>query len=203
MIPPVNIKHDMNGLAAQLGLMAKERVAAAVRSLNRSMSTVRAEAGRSLGNEYPGLKIGAIKKRIKLSKADRATLRALLEFSNQRLRLANWRLGRVSTRYGTGVRAGGRLPGQLLRIDAVSGRATPINSSDLAHAFWQRSKRYGTVNIWLRQGKESLPIDVLVTPSLSEALVQARINTTLARRARERFGVVFAQEAKFQLSRRR
>lgn len=200
MIPPVTVKHDMEGLALRLGLIAKERQAAAVQALNGSLLTVRAEASRTLGNEYPGLKIGAIKKRIKFTRATRADLRALLEFSNQRLRLANWQLRRVQTRYGTGVRPSSRMPGQLLRVDAISGRVSPVGAGDLAHAFVQRSRRYGTVNIWLRQGPASLPIDVLVTPSLSEVLVQSKINTALARRARERFSVVFQQAANRQLS---
>lgn len=202
MIPPINIKHDMAGLSARLGLMAEERAAAAVRSINRTMTTVRAESGRSLGNEYPGLKIGTIKKRIRLSRADRRTMTALLEFSNQRLRLMNWRLNRLQTKYGTGVRQSGRLPNELLRVDAVSGRVSTVKAGDLAHAFIQRSRRFGIPNVWLRQGKESMPIDVLVTPSLSEVLVKKKINTALARRARERFAEVFEQEARFRLSRR-
>lgn len=202
MMPPIDIQHDMDGLSARLGLLAKERVAAAVRSLNRTMTSVRAEASRSLGNEFPGLKIGAIKKRVKLSRADRGTLRALLEFSNARLRLMNWRLNRVQTRYGTGVRQSGRLPGEILRVDAVSGRASALPAGGLSHAFIQRSKRSGTANVWLRQGKASMPIDVLVTPSLSEVLVKKKINSALARRARARFAAVFEQEAKFKLSRR-
>jgi hypothetical protein len=201
MIPPIDIKHDMQGLSARLGLMANERVAAAVRSMNRTIFTVRAEASRSLGDEYPGLKIGAIKKGIKLTRADRATLRAALEFSNKRLRLMNWRLNRLQTKYGTGVKQSGQLPGQLLQVDAVSGKVSVLPAGGLSHAFIQRSKRFGIPNVWIRQGKASMPIDVLVTPSLSETLVQKKINTALARRARERFAVVFEQEGKFQLAR--
>ena len=62
----------------------------------------------------------------------------------------------------------------------------------------QRSKRFGTPNVWLRQTKHSMPIDVLVTPSLSEVLVKKKINSALARRARERFAAVFEQAANRQ-----
>lgn len=196
MIPAVDIRHDLGRLSAELGLMAKEREAAALRALNRTMSTVRAESSRALAPEYSGLRIGAIKRRIKLSRASRASLRAMLDFSNRRLRLFNWRV----TQSRAGVR--GRLPGTILRVDAVSGRVQPIAAGDLRHAFIQRSRAYGTANVWLRQGKDRYPIDVLVAPSPSEVLVQKKINEALGRRARERFQVVFAQEAKFRLSKR-
>lgn len=202
MIPAVDIRHDLDGLSARLGLMAKERLAAALSAINKTMTTVRAEAARGLGQEYPGLGIGAIKRRIKLTRASRGNLRAAAVFSKSRLRLFNWRLNRVNTRWGTGVRVSGRLPRQILRVDAISGRVSPVSSSELKSAFLQRSRKNGTPNVWLRQGKESMPIDVLVTPSLSETLVATKLNAAYARRARERFRVVFAQEAKFKLSKR-
>jgi hypothetical protein len=201
MIPAVDIRHDMEGLSARLGLIAKEHQAAAVRALNRTMTTVRAESARALGREYRGLKIGAIKSRIRQLRADRSNLRAVLVYSGKRMRLSNFRLGLRSTRWGTGVQTSG-LPARILRVDAISGRARPVTAAELRSAFVQRARQNATPNVWLRQGKESMPIDVLVVPSLSETLVQQRIGEAMLLLARARFLVVFAQEAKFQLSKR-
>lgn len=202
MIPAVDIRHDLGRLSANLGLMAKDRQAAALRAINRTLSTVRAESSRTLAEDLTGLKIGAIKKRIRLDRATRAKLRGVLEFSNKRLRLFNWNVPQVRTPWGTGIRTSGRMPKGLLRVDAVSGHARPVSAAELRSAFVQRARLGRAPNIWLRQGKHSMPIDVIVTPSLSEILVQRRLNEAFARRARERFSIVFAQEARFRLSRR-
>ena len=202
MIPVIDVRHDLNRLVADLGLLRADIAPAAARSLNRAMSTARAEAARQLGVELDGLKIGTIKKRIVLGRATQGRLTAALTFSNKRLRFANWNVGRVQTPYGTGIRLGGRLPKKLLRVDAISGKVTEISTSQLGSAFLQRSRRFGIPNIWLRQGKASMPIDVLVTPSLSELLVQGRLDQIIGSLASDRFPVVFAQEAAYRLSKR-
>lgn len=207
MIPPIDIRHTMQDLSARLGLYAEERMLAAVRAMNHAMGTVRKEAARATGRytvagEYPGLKVGAIKARILQTRAGRSDPRALLTFSNARIRLFSWRLNRVQTKYGVGIRSTGSLPRTLMRVDAVTGKASPVTLADLSHAFIQRSRRNGSANVWLRQGKSSMPIDVLVTPSLSETLVTKKLNAALRDFSGERFQVEFQREAVYRLSKR-
>lgn len=201
MMPAIDIRHDLNGFAARLGVYGKEKAAAAVRALNRTMTTVRAEGARDLKDDVR-LPVGKIKRGMLLKRATRASMAASITFSNKRLRLFTWNPARRQTRWGTGIRTGGRLPRQILRVDAISGRVSEVSPAELKSAFIQRSRRFGTPNVWLRQGKESTPIDVLVTPSLSEVLVQSRLNEALRRRSRDRFLIVLEQEMKFRLSRR-
>lgn len=193
MIPTINVKHDLNRLSAGLGLLTAERMKAAVRALNRTLTTVRAEGARDMGLAYRGLKISAIKRQMRFKRASQAHPAAVLTFSNRRFRLfGNWR----TTQTRRGVRTG-RLP---FRLETGGGRR--LDPEALRHAFLQRS-RQGTANVWLRAGKERYPIEVIVAPSLAEAFVERAIGEALSRRARARFGAVFQQEAKFRLSKRR
>ena len=196
MLPALDVRHTLDRLSWNFGLIGEERNKAAVRAMNRALGTVKTEAARILAAHYAGLKRSAISKRIKLQRADRRNLRAALTFSNKRLRLYNWNVRK-------GKRSGivGRMPDTLIQVDAVTGRSKIIDKKALRSGFIQRT-RYGTANVFLRQGKDRYPIDVIVTPSLSEVLVQKSINEALRRRAGERFAIVFQQEAKFRLTQR-
>lgn len=195
MLPAFSVKHDLERLSRNFGLMPKERMAAAVRSLNRAITTARKEGTTSLRKEYPGLKAAMVRKRIRLQRASRSKAAASITFSASRLRLQNWAVRQTAR----GIV--GRKPKKVLRIDARTGRATDVSAAELRSGFIQRGTR-GGANVWLRQGKKRHPIDVLVTPSLSETVVEERLNELLRRRAAQRFVVVFQQEAKFRLSKR-
>jgi len=198
MIPKLDIRHDMNRLVADLGLLKAEILPAAVSALNKTLTTVRAQAARALRDEYPGFKAAVLKRQMRFKRASRLEPSAVLTFSNKRLRLfGNRRLSLIQTRYGTGVRLG-KLP---FRLEAADGRA--IDPQDLQRAFVQRSRATSVPNVWLRAGKARLPIDVVLAPSLSSAVVEKRIGEALLRVARSRFAVVFAQEGKFRLAKRR
>lgn len=193
MIPAFDIRHGMDKLSAELGLLAKEQMPAAVRSMNRTITTVRAEGARGLGREYPGLKIGKIKRQMRFKRAVASDPSASITFSNKRFRLfGNWNVRQTRS----GVR-GGRLPFRL-----ESGDGLEITSDMLRSAFIQRSRTHGTANVWRRAHKGRYPIEVILAPSLSSALVERGIGDALVRTARGRFAVVFMQEARFRLSKR-
>jgi len=187
----VDIRHDLAGLQARLGLLPQERLQAAVRALNRTMTTVRAQAARDMGKEYAGLKIGAIKKRLRFKKATRSDAIATITFSGRRFRLINWNVRQTKT----GIR--GRLPWAL-----ETGDGKRITPAQLRHAFIRASRTHGIANVWQRAGKARMPIEVIVAPSLAAAFVERRIGEALVKVARERFRIVFEQEAKFRLSKR-
>ena len=199
-MPRIDIRHDMERLSWQLGLLANEQMPAAIRAMNRSLTTVRAEAARTLSEHYAGLRVFAIRRRIRFFRASRQKPNAVLRFGTQRFRLINWNVRQTRT----GVV--GRIPPGLMRLDAFDGKSSPVSPAQLRHAFIRTSRSKfnprGLANVWLRQGKDRTPIDVVVSPSLSETLAAQHINAALARRAQERFAVVFLQEAKFRLSKR-
>jgi len=194
MIPSISVRHTLDSLSARLALLPQERMAAAVRALNRTVTTVRAQASRDLSKEYPGLKIGVIKKRLRFARATRSQPSASITFSNHRFSLYhNWKVRQTRT----GVRVG-RLPWAL---EDWEGKRIPATL--LRHAFIQSStNNRGQHNVYLRVGRERYPILGLVAPSLSSALVERGIGLALSRFARDRFAVAFEQEAKFRLSKR-
>jgi hypothetical protein len=112
--------------------MAEEQSKAAVRALNRTMTTARAESARAMQDEYPGIKIGTLKARIKIERARQDEPRAALVFSPGRIQLyGNFgmrALGRWGVRFS-------RLP---WRLETVSGE--PVTPEMLARAFRQRSR---------------------------------------------------------------
>lgn len=187
MIPAINIKHDLDRITADLDLLAGQQVAAAVRALNRTMVTVRAEAARSMRAEYK-LPVGVLKKQMRFTRATRASLRAVLTFSKRRFRLTNW--AARQTPRGVVV----RMP---WAIETGAGKRVPL--ALLRHAFIQSARGSGVRNVFVRVGAERYPLDVLLAPSLSAAFVERNIGAALSRRALERFAQAFLQEAVFQV----
>lgn len=196
MIPAIDIKHDLARLSWELGLMANERRKAAARAINKTMITVRKEASTALAEDYKGLRISALKKRIKLwPRADQWNLRSVLTFSPKRFRLTNWAVRQTKR----GIV--GRLPRGILAMELTSGRTdTGVEGikARLRHA-WIRARKDqpGSPNVWMREpGAKRWPIMLLLAPALSETLVARRLNHAMGRRARDRFQVVFMQEAR-------
>jgi len=192
MIPPINIRHDLGRLSAELGLLAREQTKAASRALNRTMTTVRAESARALRREYPGLLTRAIRRRMRIERATAAMLRAAVTFSGRRIGwFGNWTIATKRTRYGTGIRVPNRLP---WRLETTAG--VEVTRADLDRAFVARG------GLWRRDGKAQYPIGFIVAPSLARTLVERAIDSRMTALARQRFAVVFAQEARFRLSQR-
>lgn len=191
----VDIRHDMNKLSLQLKLYPREQLAAAVRALNKTLTTVRAEAARAMRSRYQGIKIAKLKKQMRFKRATRQVPIAVLVFSNRRFQLfGNFGMRRKGA-FGV---AFSKLP---WRIETGDGRQ--IAPDVLRRAFLNRSKAHGKPNVWARSGRERYPIDVLVAPSLAQTFVEAHIGQMLETKGRARFRVVFAQEAKFRLSKRK
>lgn len=186
-----DVKHTLRRLEAGLSEYPSQIMAAAVRSLNRTIFTVRKEAATAMARDLPGLKIGTIKRQLKLLRATRTRPTAILQFSEKRFRLFGNFVTR-QTKTGVPLR---RVP---WRIENLEGE--PISADQLRHAFIQRSHR-GAVNVWLRTslvGKR-YPITALVAPSLASAFVARGIGARLIASGRARFAVVFDQEATYRI----
>lgn len=195
-IPAINVRHNLERVVADLGLLPQERNAAAVRALNRTMTTVRAEAARSLAREFAGLKIGTIKKRLPFRRATRAAPTAWVTFKSTRFSLFhNWRVRDTGR---TGVRVGA-LPYRLETWEGL-----PVTPAHLRQAFVQRpTANRGRHSVYIRVGKSRYPIEGIVAPSLAAAFGERHIGSAMVRLARSRFAVVLAQESRFRISRRK
>ena len=193
MIPAIDVRHTLGKLSAELGLYPKEHKAAAVRALNRTMTTVRAESARSLQKEYPGVKVAALKKRLRFRRANQKDMRAAIDFSGRRIVLfGNFGMRAVGK---WGVRFS-KLP---WRIEGVSGDV--VTPEILARAFRQRGTG-GRANVMSRWTKYRQSAEILLAPGVARALAERGIGEALVRLGRTRFAVVFEQEAKFRLSKR-
>ncbi len=194
MIPAIDVRHDLKRLSADLALLPKETMAAAVRALNRTMITVRAEAARTLRVELPRVKVSALKARIKLQRASRERPVAALTFSGRRFALyGNFGMRTLS---GFGVRFS-KLP---WRIETISGDT--VTPEMLARAFRQRSRRGGRASVFARHTKVRESFEILVAPGVARAFAERGIGDALVQVTRDRFAIVFQQEAKFTLSKR-
>src|SRR3954469_24245087 len=188
----LDIRHDMNGLSVRYGLMRRDRVAATVRALNRTISTVRKDSARRLQVEYVGLKIAAIKRRVRLLRATQRNPVAALVFSGKRIPLyGNFGMRGVA-RWGVQFR------GLPWRIETVTGEQ--VTPDMLQRAFRQRSSRTGRADVFARHTAARASFELLLAPGLARAVVERKIGDALVRLARERFSVVFEQEAQFRLS---
>jgi hypothetical protein len=193
VLPTINVKHDLAELSARLGLMQQERMAAAVRAANRTMTTVRKRAADDLKKEYPGLRVSQLKARMKLTRATRQTPVAAVTFSGRRIALfGNFGMRSVG-------RWGARFSKLPWRLETISGE--PVTQEMLARAFRQRGPG-GRASVFARHTKVRTSHEVLLAPGVARALVEQKIGDALVRFARDRFSVVFVQEAKFRLSKR-
>jgi hypothetical protein len=174
--------------------MAAEQSKAAVRALNRTMTTARAESARAMQDEYPGIKIGTLKARIKIERARQDEPRAALVFSPGRIQLyGNFgmrALGKWGVRFS-------RLP---WRLETVSGE--PVTPEMLARAFRQRSRSGGRAYVFARHTPARQSFEVLLAPGVARAFGERKVGDELATRALDIFVANFEREARFQLWKR-
>jgi hypothetical protein len=194
MMPSLDIRHDLDRVSAELGLMAGEQTKAAVRALNRTMVTARAESARAMQAEYPGLKIGTLKARIKIDRARKDEPRAALVFSPGRVQLYGQfgmrALGRWGVRFS-------RLP---WRLETVSGE--PVTPAMLQRAFRQRTRAGGRAYVFSRHTPARQSFEVLLAPGVARAFAERKVGDELAIRALDIFAKNFEHEAQFQLWKR-
>lgn len=193
-MPSVDVRHTLESFRVRLMLYPNERLQAAVRAMNRTITTVRADASRQLRDAYPGVKVSDLKRRMPLKRATRSRMEAAIVFSGRRIAL----YGNFNMRaFGKwGVRFS-KLP---WRIETVSGE--PVSPEMLARAFRNRA-RGGRATVFSRHSKVRTSQEVLVAPGIARALTERRIADALMRVARGRFAVVFEQEMKFRLGKRK
>lgn len=194
MMPRIELKHELADLEARLGLLPRERLQAAVRAINRTMTTVRAESARALQREYPGVRIADLKRRLRFKRASQREPSAMLEFSGRRIALYDnfgmRGIGKWGVRFS-------KLP---WRLEGVGG--DPVSPEILARAFRNRG-RGGRATVFSRWTKHRLSHEVLVAPGPARAFAERGIGDAMTRLARTRFATVFLQEANFRLSKRK
>lgn len=195
MIPQIDIRQDSGYWAERLRLLKRERVQAAVRTVNKVLVTVRAEAARELKKEYPGMTIGRLKARLKMKRATSKDLHGALIFSGTRFSLyGNFGMRGHKGKFGVSFRG---LPWRLETIEGY-----PVTPEMLERAFRQRARGSGRPSVFARHTSRRESFDILLAPGVARAFSERKIGANLSRLARDRYAVVFPQEARFIVSKR-
>lgn len=194
----IDIRSDLRQVAATFtgDIQARMRPAI-VTALNRAAVSTRAEAVREIRATY-NLRARTVRDQIRLKRATRAVLTALLTASGKRVPLIEF-----NPRPSAPGKAGRRSLGVSVLVRRDTGRKL------VRHAFVQRMKS-GHVGVFMRvqpgdknnpvyrskrirHGGSDLPIAELTSLSLPAAFVNKSIQSVLAKTARARFSVEFAR----------
>ena len=196
MIPAIDIRHDLGKLSAELGLLPREQLAAVVRSLNRTLTTVRAEAARKIAQDY-GIKVGGAKKSLRIETASRTQLKGAVVASGRPLPLVVF--SARQTGRGVSVKVTGRktIPHAFIAAMKSGHRGVFVRSRSTKPLVF----RHGKGSRMRRTGRD-LPISELFSVSVPAAFAQRKVSEALIAVARRRFAEVFVQEARFRLSKR-
>jgi len=190
----IDISHNLAELQRKYSLLPEELARAVPRSINRTMITVSKEATNNLRPLYPGIKVGALLKRMKREAATSKLPRAAIVFSGGRFNLyGNFGMrpfGKFGVRFG-------KLP---WKIEGLSG--DPVSPEILARAFRNRLRAGGRAVAMARWTKYRLSAEILLAPGLATAYTERHLDAKLAAVARKRFPEVFLQQARFLLSKR-
>jgi minor tail protein Z (GPZ) len=177
----IDVRSDLNAVIVSLEGYRKELIdGAVVRALNRTATTVRAEAAREIHDVYQGLKIGDIKDQIRVERATRITMRTIISVSGRPIPIIKF--SATQTRLGVTVKVKDQR--KLIR-----------------HAFIAMMPG-GHKGVFIRRGPPGslvsrLPIDQIFSVSLPVAFSNKKIMNAVVRAARERFPGALAQEANF------
>jgi hypothetical protein len=184
----IDIRSDIK--AASIGLFAlpeKITAPATARALNRTITSLRAQAAREMRKDYGNLPIRILKALMRFARANKYQLQAKLTFSNKRIPLLRWN----AIQTATGVKVKGPK-----RIETWEGEVVPPEA--LRHAFIATSAN-GVRSVFLRVGKKRYPITGVVAASLARSYVEGRINALLTDSARTKFFINYQRELKFAL----
>lgn len=210
----LDVRSNIRDVRARFGELRKSvEEAATVRALNRTITTVRAQAQREIRKEYPGLKAGTVREELKVERATRAVMVAKITVQGRRLPLIEFvssatvksRMKRPGRNIGGGVRV--KIKGQSKMIPhAFIAQTKSGHVGVFVRA--PSSKTQGGQNMEFRVGKGSrlrdkgndLPIAQLSSISLPKAFVNKKIQTELRRLGRETFLKNLRAELKFRTS---
>jgi len=188
----INVNHTLDkAILYYKTLPANLTEKAMVRALNRTATTVRAEAARRIRERY-NLKSRVLKDQIRIRNATKAELRAVVQASGRPIPLVEF-----------DARSGAT--GATVRVSRVR--------KPVAHAFIatmksghrgvflrveKGSRKYRNQRV--RKGGSDLPVAELFGPSLPQAFTSKQVMDAIVAAARERFPKAFEQEARYYLS---
>lgn len=195
MAVSVDIRTDISGAMEKLQMHKQAVMTAAVRAMNKTMTTVRKETSGQLQEFYPGIKISTLKARQSFTKATRNKPETKLNPSKGRIPLMNnfgmHRKGRFGVYFS-------KLP---WRIETPDGTIIPPGLLS-TNAFVNKLSTGDRNVVFVRLGRARLPIGVLLAPSVAKTIIEKGMLRRMKARGTERFHTVFAQELAYAKSRK-
>lgn len=188
-VPIVTVKHNLDSVVLAYGDLADKLVnQAAVRALNSTATTVRAEAARKIGREY-NIKIGAAKSQMTITRANRGRVKALITASGRPIPLVEF------DARPTGPHSGGP-KGRDVSVK-IKGQRKLVRAAFIATM--KGGHRGVFVRVASGKGGARLPIKELFSLSLPAAFSQKQIMDALLSVASERFAETLRQEMRYVL----
>jgi len=193
----VQIKSNLEDVRKRFGTLAKDvEEKATVSALNRTATTVRAAAVREIRAEYPGLKAGAIRDELKITRARRDQLEAIITLKGDRIPLIDFSARQTKKGVSVQIKRGRKLIPHAFIATMKSGHKGVFvrvkSVKPLVFRFGPGSR--------LTQKKNDLPIAELSSLSLPRAFVNKNVQAVLKRLAAETFSKNFAAELSYRSS---
>jgi hypothetical protein len=177
----IDVRDNLKGVALRYQRLGTDvRDKALVRALNRTATTVRAEASREIRKQY-NLKSRVVKDQIRITRANRATLTAVIQASGRPIPLIEF-----------DARWNRRMKGASVRVK---------HERKVVRGAFIATMPGGHRGVFVRKGDRRLPIRQLFSISLPTAFTQKQVTAAIVAAAQARFPVAIEQEMKFALSR--
>jgi hypothetical protein len=171
----ISVTHNLKAVSLAYKDLADKYVnQATVRALNKTATTVRAEAARKIGREY-NIKIGAAKSQMWISRANRGRVMASITVSGRPIPLVEF--DARQTRRGVTVK--------------VKGTRKVVAGAFIA------TMKTGHRGVYVRSTGKRLPIRQLFSLSLPVAFSQKQIMDALLQAASARFAETLRQEVRY------
>lgn len=194
----ITVSDTVERASAELeGLKRRVRNGVVVRALNRTATTVRASAARTISRQLGGaVKVREVRKEIRLTRAKRDQLRAVLTaVGRRRIPLSAFRPRQL--RKGVSFRLGKK------RVSVLGAFITPSGAVRMRTPTW-KAQMYNEVdrrkNRLQRGDKPDLPIAQIYGPGVPAVFAEPEILNAQAALAQQRFGIEFQRELKFAMT---
>lgn len=193
----VNVKADISQALRKINA-SKEDVAKAVpRALNKTATTVRAEAARKIVSVGYGMKIAAIKRNLSIRRATASERVAIVRATGKPIPLINYGARQTKPGVSVAVLHGRKTVRHAFIATMKSGHKGVFIRADV-HEGAVNAKGFKVTRMRAAAAsKHGLPIDELFGPGVPSAFGNQAVQTAIAQVARERFGVVLDQELRY------
>jgi len=196
----VNVKGSMESIRNQLGATQKEASKAASRALNRTASKVRTVSARAIRDAGYQLKVGDIKRNIRIVKASPTILAATVIASGRSIPLIKYSARQTREGVTVNVQHGRR----LIRHAFIQ-----VMKSGHRGVFIRREVRGGTQHVKGitrghsgRNTRHGLPIDELYGPSIPAAFSNAIVQKQLVEQTEQYFPIEMTRQLEHVLDTR-